>query len=89
MAQEPSTLASAMACTSAPQQAINSFIHKTDQSRRSTHSIEFTGKLEEQATIETGYLKPEKNQLSMVTKSDVFEKPTNVDEVMSARKPFA
>ncbi len=53
---------------------INSPIQKTDQPHPPSYSIESTGNVEDRATVEMGYLKPEKKQLSMVTitKPDVM-----------------
>ncbi len=52
--------------------AISSSIQNTDQSRPASYSIESTRNVEDQATVEMDYLKPEKKQLCMATKPDVI-----------------
>jgi len=52
--------------------AINSSIQKTDQSCPASYGIEAIRNVEDQATLEMGYLKPKEEQLCMVIKPDVI-----------------
>jgi len=61
----------------------------SDQSRPTRYGIDSARNVEDQATMEMGYLKPEKRQLCMVTEPDVIRESNTVTEVVSAYKPFA